>query len=97
MSRKALILETALALYAVHPWQWVTRERVAEAAEVSPALVSHLYGGMDGLRSAVILAAGVRRLSQIIARAALAGELSDLQAEAYRELIAKGVREWLNG
>lgn len=50
-STKAKIRDAAIACYAAEG-NATTARRVAEVADVSPALVIHHFGSMDGLRSA---------------------------------------------
>jgi AcrR family transcriptional regulator len=52
--RTAQILAAALKLAAKHGYQRITREAIAEAANVSPALVSHHMGTMDQMRRAIM-------------------------------------------
>lgn len=54
MSSRARIREAALHLFARHGEDAVTVRRIAEEAGVSPALVLHHFGSMDGLRRAVL-------------------------------------------
>jgi len=50
---QALIREAALRLFADHGPDAVSLRRIADQAEVSPALVLHHYGSKAGLREAV--------------------------------------------
>lgn len=49
---KARIRDAAIGVYAEHGVEGTTARRVAAAAEVSPGLVIHHFGSMDGLRAA---------------------------------------------
>lgn len=49
---KARIRDAAIAVVAEHGTDGMTARRVAEAAGVSPGLVTHHYGSMEGLQEA---------------------------------------------
>lgn len=49
---KARIRDAAIRSFGVHGVKETTARKVAEAAGVSPALVMHHFGSMDGLRAA---------------------------------------------
>ncbi len=49
---KARIRDVAIALVAAEGTDALTARRVAQAADVSPGLVTHHYGSMDGLQEA---------------------------------------------
>lgn len=51
---RAAILEESLRLFAERGEDAVTMRQIAEAAEVSPALVVHHFGSKAGLRQAVV-------------------------------------------
>ncbi len=53
LTARAVIRDRALALFAEHGPDAVTIRRIAQAADVSPALVVHHYGSKQGLRDAV--------------------------------------------
>lgn len=52
--RKRQIVAAACRIAAKQGFNHVTREAIAESANVSVGLVSHYCGGMDGLRRAVV-------------------------------------------
>ena len=65
--RKAEVLEGAIAAAVKHGWATCTRQDVADAAGVSPALVNHYLGDMAATRRAVMREAVRRGLARIVA------------------------------
>jgi AcrR family transcriptional regulator len=63
---KARIRDAAIACIAEHGIGDTTARRVADAAGVSPGLVIHYFGSMEGLRSACdeYVAASIRRIKR---------------------------------
>lgn len=66
--RKASILSCAMKVAETHGYHQMTREQVARAADVSPALVSHYLGTMVEMRRTVMRAACASRNLPIIAQ-----------------------------
>lgn len=62
------LLAVALRLAAAQGWQSVTREDIALAAGVSPALVSARLGTMDAMRRSVMRAAVAQRVVAVVAQ-----------------------------
>lgn len=71
LQRRAQILDKALELSKQRGYLAITRDLVATACEVSPALVSHYFAGMDGLRSEIMRAAVKRECLPVIAQGTL--------------------------
>lgn len=67
-NRDARILEAAIEAAKVEGYQWITRDRVAEAAGVSPGTVNTAYGTMPDLKRAVLRAAVERGIWEIVAQ-----------------------------
>lgn len=53
MSKKKEIFSAACSLMRAHGAWKVTREQIAEAADVAPALVSYYHGSMEEIRDSV--------------------------------------------
>lgn len=66
--RKAAILHAALDLAATQGYRRMTREAVATAASVSPALVSLYLGTMPQLQRAVMRAAVRQGVAAVVAQ-----------------------------
>ena len=66
--RTDALLTTALQLAARHGYHTLTRESIALAAGVSPALVSARLGTMDAMRRSVMRAAVTRRCVGVVAQ-----------------------------
>lgn len=88
------ILDAALRLAEADHYNFITREAVAEAAGVSPALINSVHGTMVGLKRAVLTAAVERRVVPVVAQGlgdrhaiALAAP-EDLKLEAAAYLVA---------
>lgn len=60
MATKETILRAGLVAARKHGLYTMIRRQVAKAAKVSPALVSHYFGNMSELRTAVIKESIVR-------------------------------------
>ena len=52
--RRALLLAAAMSVSAREGYNRVTREAIAQAGAVSPALVSHTFGTIQALRRAIM-------------------------------------------
>lgn len=70
---KDRILAAALKLAAASHYQAITREKVAEAAGYSPAVVNYYYMTMNELRDAVVQEAIRLKSMRVLAQAAVAG------------------------
>lgn len=66
--RTDALLTTALHLAARHGYHTLTREQIALAASVSPALVSARLGTMDAMRRSVMRAAVARGVVAVVAQ-----------------------------
>lgn len=66
--RNRRILEAALSLAGERGYEKITRQDVAERAEVATGSVNNAYGDMAGLRDAVMNAAVGRGLLAIVAQ-----------------------------
>ena len=72
--RTAELLRTAVEVASVRGWRAMTRECVAVAAGVSPALVSARLGTMDALRRSVMRAAIRQQVVSIVAEGLAVGD-----------------------
>lgn len=72
--RRAALLDVAVDVASTRGWRTLTRECIAVAAGVSPALVSARLGTMDQLRRAVMRAAVRREIASIVAEGLVAGD-----------------------
>lgn len=72
--RSRELLAAALKLAARTGWRTMTREAVAEAAGVSPGLVSARLGTMDALRRSVMRQAVRERCVPVVAEGLVAGD-----------------------
>lgn len=87
------ILAVALRLAAADGWRALTRESIALAAGVSPALVSARLGTMDQLRRSVMRAAVRERCARVVAEGLACGDKHARKADAeLRELAAAYIR-----
>lgn len=68
------LLDVALKLAAADGLQALTRERIATAAGVSPALVSARLGTMDAMRRSVMRRAVQQRVVRVVAEGLVAGD-----------------------
>ena len=80
--RKSSILQHALVVAEKHGYHQMTREQIAKAADVSPALVSHYLGTMVAMRRAVMRAAVERRNAQVVAQGLALKDKQALKADA---------------
>ena len=94
--RKAQILEAALGLSEVYGYQNITRDQIAEAADVAFSLVSHYYSDMRRMRRAIMFAAIKEECLPVLAQGlALQDRYAvfapqDLQARAVATLTGGG-------
>lgn len=65
--RQMLILSAAAKLFREHGYDHVTRERVAVAAGVAPALITHHFGTMVAFRRALMRYAVQHEILPIVA------------------------------
>lgn len=91
-ARRAQILEKALDLSKQRGYLAITRHLVADAAEVSPALVSHYFAGMDGLRSEIMRRAVKLECLPVIAQGTL--NRHPVAMRASRALRDKALAAW---
>ena len=80
--RTAALLAAALTLSARTGWRALTRDAVAGAAGVSPALISARLGTMDALRRSVMRAAVRARVVSVVSEGLLARHPAALRADA---------------
>lgn len=88
---KARIRDAAVAVIADRGTPALTARRVAERADVSPGLVNHHYGSMDGLQRACDqhVAALIREAkTAAVARGGALDPLAALRDRRYRPLLA---------
>jgi AcrR family transcriptional regulator len=90
--RTEQLLAVALRQAAAHGWRSITRESIAAAAGVSPALVSARLGTMDALRRSVMRAAVRERCVPVVAEGLALRDRHALRADTgLRELAAAWV------
>lgn len=88
------ILTAAVELAKGIGYQWITRDQVAEAAEVSAGTVNNAYGSMVGLKRAVLRHAVDNAIVEIIAQGLADGHEiargapADLKARAAALMVA---------
>lgn len=86
-ARTAELLKVALNLAAAEGWRTLTRDRIAQVAGVSPALVSVRLGTMEALRRSVMRAAVKDRVVAVVAEGLLVGDKQARKADtSLREL-----------
>lgn len=67
-NRNRAVLDAALRLAGQRGYRNITRQQVADEAQVAVGSVNNAYGTMDGLRDAVMAAAVERELLPVIAQ-----------------------------
>jgi AcrR family transcriptional regulator len=72
--RTAELLSVALEVASARGWRQMTRDCIAVAAGVSPALVSARLGTMDALRRSVMRAAVKQRVVSVVAEGLAVGD-----------------------
>ena len=91
--RTADLLTVGLRLAAASGWRTLTREAIARAAGVSPALVSARLGTADAMRRSVMRAAVRERVVRVVAEGLVARHPAALRADGeLRALAAAWVR-----
>lgn len=68
VARKELLLNAALALSETVGYQNITRESIANLANVSPGLISQYFGTMVQLKRSVMRAAIAREIITVVAQ-----------------------------
>jgi AcrR family transcriptional regulator len=92
--RTAQLIDVALALAATDGLRQLTRERIAQTAGVSPALVSARLGTMEQLRRSVMRAAVRQRVVPVVAEGlAVRDKHAQAADEELRALAAEWVRQ----
>lgn len=93
-NRNRAVLEAAIALAQERGFANITRDLVAERANVAAGSVNNAYGNMDALRDAVMAAAVERKLVDIVGQGLAVGHPAarnapeDLKREALARLAA---------
>lgn len=67
-NRNRAVLDAALRLAGQRGYRNITRQQVADEAQVAVGSVNNAFGTMDGLRDAVMAAAVERSLPEIVAQ-----------------------------
>lgn len=75
------LLSAALKLAATKGYNRITRDEIAQAAGVSPALVSARLGTMDAMRRSVMRAAIRERVLAVVAQGIVARDKHALAAD----------------
>lgn len=68
------VLDVAVSLAKRTNYSRITREQIAEAAEVSVGTVSNHFKNMDGLRAEIMLAAIAQELPELVAQGLANGD-----------------------
>lgn len=71
-ARVKQILDEALRQAEASGYANLTRDQVAHGANCAPGLVSHYFGTMDALRTAVLRAAVQREVLRVVAQGVIA-------------------------
>lgn len=79
--RHRALIEHALVLATHAGVHRLTREQIAEAAGISPALVSHYLGTMGDMRRTIMRAAVKQRIVSVVARGIAVGDPFALRAD----------------
>lgn len=89
------LLSAALKLAATKGYNRITRDEIAQAAGVSPALVSARLGTMDAMRRSVMRAAIRERVLPVVAQGIVARDKHALAADV--ELRRQAMEHACNG
>lgn len=93
-NRNRAVLDAALSIAQERGFASITRDGVAERAQVAAGSVNNAYGNMDGLRDAVMVAAVEREMVDIVGQGLAAGHPAarnapgELKARALAKLAA---------
>lgn len=93
-NRNRAVLDAAVKLAASRGYRNITRQQVADEAQVAVGSVNNAFGTMDGLRDAVMAAAVERSLPAIVAQGladrhpAALGASAELRGAALASLAA---------
>jgi AcrR family transcriptional regulator len=84
------ITKAALSLAVKQGYRLVRRDDVAEKAGVSIGLVTHYFGGMEGLRDAIVKQALASNNLQVMAEALVAQHpaMAELTADQHNEVLS---------
>lgn len=85
-SRRELILQVAVRLSVRRGYTSITREMIADAADISPASVSHYFGTMDELRAEIMGQAIRAEVLEVVAQGLTA---HDERAQAAPEALRR--------
>lgn len=90
-NRNRAVLEAAIALAQERGFANITRDLVAERAQVAAGSVNNAYGNMEALRDAVMAVAVARKLVDIVGQGLAAGHPAARNApeELKRDALAK--------
>lgn len=92
VDRTRELLAVALKLASRTGWRTLTRDAIAEAAGVSPALVSVRLGTVDAMRRSVMRQAVVEHCVPVVAEGLVAG---DKHARKAGDALRKAAQEWV--
>lgn len=93
-NRNRAVLDAAVKLAETRGYRTITRQQVADEAQVAVGSVNNAFGTMDGLRDAVMAAAVEREIGPIIAQGladrhpAAVNAPADLRTQAVAALAA---------
>lgn len=91
--RKQLILEAAIKLSVKQGYNTLTRDRIAEEAEISSPLVSNYFPTMRDMTNAVIRAAIDRQIMAILAQLII---LKDRRIKSLSEDTKRKVTQYIS-
>jgi DNA-binding transcriptional regulator YbjK len=80
--RRRQLLDVAIELSRTVGYDKVTRHEIADAAEISPALVSHYFKTVEQLREVILRTAVKRAIPEIVAQGIIRRDPVALQAPA---------------
>ena len=80
-TRRALIMEAALRVAAQNHYLKITRQQIADEANVAPTLITHYLGTMVKVRRAVMRYAVLRECLPVVAQGLTANDRHALKAD----------------
>ena len=90
--RRSIILEGALRFAERDGWHAIQQKRVADEAGVSKGLVTHEFGSMGGLKTAMMEEAVARFMPKIVAAGLAEGHpVAQAAPAALREAAARSI------
>jgi len=78
--RRSHVLNKAIELAKEKGYNSITRKEIAEAAEITPALLSHYFDSIESLRATVLKIAIRRKVLEIVAQGLVNNDPEAIQA-----------------